>query len=74
MSRRYGTDLGIWRRIRMIPFTENFEGREDAQLTDKLKQELPGILNWAVEGCLQWQRQGLRSTPRGPGRDASLPG
>ena len=59
----YGTDLGIWRRIRRIPFMENFEGREDAQLTDKLAQELPGILNWAVEGCLQWQRQGLRSTP-----------
>ena len=59
----YGTDLGIWRRIRMIPFMENFEGREDALLTDKLAQELPGILNWAVEGCLQWQRQGLRSTP-----------
>ena len=61
--RVYGTDLGIWRRIRMVPFTENFEGREDAQLSHKLEAELPGILNWAVEGCLQWQREGLGTLP-----------
>ena len=47
----------------MVPFTENFEGREDAQLSHKLEAELPGILNWAVEGCLQWQRDGLGSPP-----------
>jgi putative DNA primase/helicase len=29
-------------------------------LPDKLEAELPGIMNWAVEGCLEWQRDGLR--------------
>ena len=54
-----GTDEGIWRRIRMIPFVVNFEGKEDKSLVDKLHAELPGILNWAIEGCLLWQKQGL---------------
>jgi len=54
-----GTDEGIWRRIRMIPFVVNFEGKEDKGLVDKLHAELPGILNWAVDGCLLWQKQGL---------------
>lgn len=54
-----GTDEGIWRRIRLIPFIVNFEGREDRALPEKLQAELPGILQWAVEGCLMWQQRGL---------------
>jgi putative DNA primase/helicase len=54
-----GTDPAIWRRVRKIPFTVSFEGREDPQLLDTLRQELPGILRWAVKGCLRWQRDGL---------------
>ena len=57
--RVHGTDRGIWRRIRLVPFTVNFEGREDKQLSQKLEQELPGILNWAVAGCMDWQKAGL---------------
>lgn len=54
-----GTDDGIWRRIRLIPFTVSFKDRADKTLSDKLKAELPGILTWAVQGCLSWQALGL---------------
>lgn len=51
-----GTDRGIWRRIRLIPFNRNFEEKADPYLIHKLKEELPGILNWAIEGLKEWQR------------------
>ena len=54
-----GSDDAIWRRIRLIPFNVSFEGRKDLDLPDKLERELPGILAWAVQGCLGWQRNGL---------------
>lgn len=57
-----GTDLGIWRRVRLVPFTVTIPPEEqDADLPAKLRAELPGILNWAVEGCLAWQRDGLQA-------------
>lgn len=55
-----GTDGGIWRRVRLIPFTQKFEGdKDDRQMEDKLAAEASGILNWAVRGCLLWQQEGL---------------
>lgn len=55
-----GTDFGIWRRMKVIPFKNRFEGdKADKDLTDKLRKELPAILGWAVKGCLQWQKEGL---------------
>lgn len=55
-----GTDRGIWRRIRMLPFNARFEGsKADKDLSKKLLAELPGILAWAVRGSLAWQRNGL---------------
>lgn len=55
-----GTDKGIWRRVRLVPFTVTFEGaKKDAQLARKLRQEWPGILAWTVRGCLEWQRNGI---------------
>lgn len=55
-----GQDYSIWRRLRLIPFNVVIPPEErDPNLTEKLKQELPGILNWAVEGCLLWQKEGL---------------
>lgn len=55
-----GTDDAIWRRIRLIPFTVKIPEKEkDKHLTEKLKDELPGILAWAVRGCLDWQENGL---------------
>lgn len=60
-----GTDHAIWRRIRLIPFNVIFhdpgdgEPVKDPDLETKLTAELPGILTWAVQGCLDWQRYGL---------------
>ncbi len=55
-----GTDHAIWRRLRLIPFTVTIpQERQDKHLDEKLRAELPGILRWAVEGCLEWQRHGL---------------
>jgi putative DNA primase/helicase len=55
-----GTDHAIWRRIRLIPFTVTIpETEQDKDLPAKLQAELPGILAWAVRGCLAWQREGL---------------
>jgi putative DNA primase/helicase len=45
--------------VKLIPFTVSFAGREDTCLKDKLLAELPGILNWVISGCLEWQRDGL---------------
>jgi putative DNA primase/helicase len=55
-----GTDEGIWRRIRLIPFEVTFpKEKQDKSLPAKLEAELPGILNWALAGCLAWQNEGL---------------
>jgi putative DNA primase/helicase len=55
-----GTDEGIWRRLRLVPFTVSIPPDEqDRDLLMKLRGELPGILKWAVDGCLEWQRTGL---------------
>ena len=44
-----GRDEGIWRRIALIPFDAKISS-PDSFLDQKLKQELSGILNWAIEG------------------------
>jgi P4 family phage/plasmid primase-like protien len=55
-----GTDHGIWRRLVCVPFTVTVpEEKQDKTLMDKLRSEFPGILNWALEGCLRWQAQGM---------------
>lgn len=55
-----GSDMAIWRRIRLIPFSITIpEPERDKELPSKLRKELSGILNWAVMGCLEWQRNGL---------------
>jgi len=57
-----GTDHAIWRRIRLIPFNVKIpEDKQDKHLEKKLKEELPGILAWAVQGCLEWQKNGLQA-------------
>ena len=54
------TDFGIWRRIMAIPFHRTFSAdQQDKSLGQKLQAELPGILKWAVDGCLAWQEEGL---------------
>jgi putative DNA primase/helicase len=60
-----GTDEGIWRRIHLIAFLhtipdsdceKNFRGK-------KLMPELSGILNWALDGLLEYHRIGLAPPP-----------
>jgi putative DNA primase/helicase len=56
-----GTDEGIWRRLRLVPFTVTIpEHERDHQLLSKLHAELPGILNWAIVGCMEWQKHRLK--------------
>lgn len=55
-----GTDHGIWRRIRLIPYAVTFaKERQDKGLSEKLERERSGILNWLIAGCLTWQVHGL---------------
>jgi putative DNA primase/helicase len=69
-----GTDEGIWRRLRLVPFTTTFWDpadpgknpdqlpshlQQDKQLSQKLAAEREGILAWLVRGCMDWQRDGL---------------
>ena len=55
-----GTEHAIWRRIILVPFIVTIpEGQQDRELAIKLRTQLPGILRWAVEGCLKWQGPGL---------------
>lgn len=55
-----GEDDGMGRRIKLIPFSLTIPpAKRDEHLREKLARELPGILNWAIEGCLKWQRDEL---------------
>lgn len=55
-----GTDHAVWRRIKLVPFDVTISDEEkDPHLPEKLKAELPGILAWAIRGCLAWQKYGL---------------
>lgn len=55
-----GTDLGIWRRIYLIPFTVQIpDHMVDKTLKYKLAAEMPGILKWMADGCAMWQQEGL---------------
>jgi putative DNA primase/helicase len=44
-------------RLIVLILTESFLGREDQGLTDRLLRELPGILNWSIDG---WRRLNAR--------------
>lgn len=57
-----GVDESIRRRLHLVPFNVTFAGDDrDPMLKDTLRAELGGILQWAVEGALQWQQQGLNA-------------
>jgi putative DNA primase/helicase len=59
-----GTDHGIWRRVRMIPFEARFEGKtRDSRLQETLHREMPGILNWIIAGAQLWRAEGLNDSP-----------
>ena len=59
------SDDAIWERIRRIPFVVQIPKEErNKDLDQQLLSELPGILAWAVRGCLDWQaRNDLKEPP-----------
>lgn len=60
MPNIHGTDEGIWRRLVIIPFNHTVKKENvDKNLEDKLKAESMGILKWAIDGAMMWQREGL---------------
>jgi putative DNA primase/helicase len=48
-----------WRRLKKIPFPVTIENQIDG-FEDTFKNELPGILNWMIAGCMRWRSEGLR--------------
>ena len=57
-----GTDDGIWRRLKLIPFEANLNHLgKDVDMPEKLKGEFAGILNWCVEGLVAYKQNGLGS-------------
>lgn len=59
-----GTDHAIWRRVMLVPFDVRIpDSEKDPHLVEKLVEELPGILSWALHGCLEWQRRGGLDAP-----------
>lgn len=55
-----GTDEGIWRRVRLIPFEFTITPeKQNKNLRNELRDEAPGILQWAIEGCINWALAGL---------------
>jgi putative DNA primase/helicase len=57
-----GTDHGIWRRIKLIPFMKMIpEDKQDKFLEYKLREEASGILNWLLEGAAVWKKERLQT-------------
>lgn len=64
-------ETAVWDRLRLIPFPMRFvdnptaenERPKDIYLREKLSKEASGILAWLVQGCLDWQRDGLTPPP-----------
>ena len=55
-----GADRAMTRRLRPVRFNVVIpRNKRDKHLQQKLRREAAGILNWAIEGCLEWQRDGL---------------
>ncbi|MFD4097552.1 MULTISPECIES: phage/plasmid primase, P4 family [Streptomyces] len=48
------TDAALWQRVRVVPWEQDFRGREDRHLQSTLKREREGIAAWAVAGAVRW--------------------
>lgn len=68
--RAEASEFALWERIVLIPFENRFRAAEeleeehdriaDTDLARKLLAESEGFLAWTVDGCLKWQKDGLR--------------
>jgi putative DNA primase/helicase len=57
-------DKAIRRRFHLVPFSVTIsEEKRNRQLKEQLLSELSGIFRWAINGCLEWQRDGLQPPP-----------
>lgn len=57
-----GTDKGIWRRLRVIPFDRNLKDNEvNKDLKEEIMQEKNQILGWLVKGCVEYVKNGLQT-------------
>jgi putative DNA primase/helicase len=57
------TDGAFWARLHIVPFDVSWADSPDTTLKEALQEEREGILAWAVEGCLKWQKLGLQPPP-----------
>jgi putative DNA primase/helicase len=58
-----GRDRGVWRRIRVVPWTAHFKRNKDENLDDVLRGEAPGILRWCVNAVHLYLKFGLDEPP-----------
>jgi len=53
-------DPAMWRRVHLIPFNVTIPKEDqDKDLPEKLRNEMSGVLNWAIEGAVEWNKNGL---------------
>jgi putative DNA primase/helicase len=57
-----GSDIGIWRRLVVVPFEREFEVGADKALPSDLHAELEGVVAWAVKGAVSWYQRGALPT------------
>lgn len=54
------SDDSIWRRVIIVPFEVTItEAERDVHLEEKLLKDLPAIMNWAIDGLMLYQKDGL---------------
>ena len=58
-------DDAIKRRMYLVPFT-NKPVNVDKDLSEKLKNEWPSIMQWMIDGCIDWQEKGLMTSSDSP--------
>ena len=56
-------DPALWARLLVVPFDQSFLGREDRGLEDRLRDELPAVLAWAVAGWDDYRQRGRLDPP-----------
>ena len=58
-----GTDEGIWRRIKLIPFEYKIPDedlRDQSEMKEEFQKEFSGILNWAIDGYQKYKKEGAQ--------------